>query len=82
MTVDRIDSAKGYTKDNIQSLCAVCNRLKFTMSNKDFYCHLKKIIKNQNKLAGESVRRKLKEHKESSYNAKKVKKEHPTLFSL
>jgi hypothetical protein len=42
ISVDRIDSKKGYTKDNIQLVCAIVNRMKMDMSNEIFheYCGL------------------------------------------
>lgn len=36
MSVDRIDSNKNYTKDNIQLVCAMANRMKMDLSNEDF----------------------------------------------
>src|SRR3990167_928562 len=42
-TVDRIDSKKGYTKKNVQSLCLRCNKIKLDMSHLEFIEHLKKI---------------------------------------
>lgn len=36
ISVDRIDSNKGYTKDNIQLVCAVVNRMKSDMSDYKF----------------------------------------------
>ena len=32
MSIDRIDSSKGYTIDNIQLVCAAINKIKYTMS--------------------------------------------------
>lgn len=32
ISIDRIDSSKGYTKDNIQLVCAIVNRIKYTLS--------------------------------------------------
>jgi hypothetical protein len=34
--VDRVDSLKGYTASNTVSCCSVCNRAKFTRSQKEF----------------------------------------------
>lgn len=36
ISVDRIDSKKPYTKDNIQLVCAIINRLKMSLSDEDF----------------------------------------------
>jgi hypothetical protein len=36
MSVDRIDSDKHYTKDNIQLVCAMANRMKMDLANEDF----------------------------------------------
>jgi len=36
ISVDRIDSSKGYTKDNIQLVCAIVNRLKTSLSDTEF----------------------------------------------
>ncbi|MCJ7638148.1 MAG: hypothetical protein MUO21_11720, partial [Nitrososphaeraceae archaeon] len=36
ISVDRIDSKKPYTKDNIQLLCAIINRMKMSLSNDEF----------------------------------------------
>ena len=43
-TIDRIDNSKGYTKGNVQTLCYDCNRMKGTLSEKEFKNHLKRII--------------------------------------
>ena len=41
-SIDRIDSTKGYTKDNIQLLADIVNRMKLTSSYTEFlnYCRL------------------------------------------
>lgn len=36
ISVDRIDSAKGYTKDNVQLVCFVVNMAKQKMSHSEF----------------------------------------------
>lgn len=36
ISVDRIDSNKGYTVDNIQLVCAIINRMKMDFSNDEF----------------------------------------------
>lgn len=42
--VDRIDSSKGYSLDNCQSCCSICNRLKSDLTEKDFLRHIKRIF--------------------------------------
>ena len=41
--LDRIDSSKGYTKENVVSSCFLCNRAKMDMNQKDFYNHIRKM---------------------------------------
>lgn len=41
--LDRVDSAKGYTKDNIVSCCTTCNRMKMAHEVTDFLDHCRKI---------------------------------------
>lgn len=36
VSIDRIDSNKGYTKDNIQLVCAIINRMKTDLDEKEF----------------------------------------------
>ena len=36
ISIDRIDSSKGYTKDNIQLVCASLNNMKMDLKNKHF----------------------------------------------
>lgn len=38
--VDRIDSARGYSKDNCQPCCWVCNRMKGNMKESEFLQHI------------------------------------------
>lgn len=44
--IDRIDSKKGYTLDNIRPCCAICNTMKLALSEKDFYIHIETIYVN------------------------------------
>lgn len=46
LSVDRIDSNKGYTKDNVQLVCTIINMMKndLTQEQLEYYC--KAIIKN------------------------------------
>lgn len=39
--VDRIDSDQGYSKDNCQPCCWVCNRMKGNMTEEDFLSHIR-----------------------------------------
>ena len=41
--IDRIDSTKGYTSDNIVACCTTCNIMKSTLPQEDFIKHIKKI---------------------------------------
>lgn len=47
-SVDRIDSLKGYTKDNIQIVHLEVNRMKMDMSNQKFLFWCEKIAANNN----------------------------------
>jgi hypothetical protein len=42
-SVDRIDSKKGYLKDNVQPICYRCNIMKSNLTHKDFLEHIKNI---------------------------------------
>lgn len=44
--IDRVDSLKGYTKENSVSCCWMCNNMKGTTPMKDFINHIKKIHEN------------------------------------
>ena len=41
--IDRIDSNKGYTKDNVISCCEMCNRMKSDYNVKDWLRKVKTI---------------------------------------
>lgn len=45
--VDRVDSAKGYTLDNVVPCCGLCNTIKMNAPIKDFLDHVKKINQHQ-----------------------------------
>lgn len=45
--IDRVDSAGGYTPDNVISACWTCNRMKGVMKMCDFITHIKKIYENK-----------------------------------
>jgi len=44
--LDRIDSKKGYSNDNVVSCCGVCNRMKMDMKKDEFLLKIKHIYKN------------------------------------
>jgi len=44
--VDRIDSSKGYTKNNVQPCCEVCNRMKLDHSHEFFIKHSKRMLEH------------------------------------
>jgi hypothetical protein len=48
VSLDRIDSSKGYVVDNIQLICAVVNKMKMDLKEETFihFCHL---VSQQNK---------------------------------
>lgn len=46
--LDRINSAKNYTLDNIVPCCGRCNEMKMHYSQEEFYNHIIKIIKHRN----------------------------------
>ncbi len=43
--LDRIDSSKGYTLDNIRTCCGVCNTAKNDLTEVEFYKWIKRLIK-------------------------------------
>lgn len=45
--IDRINSSKGYYKDNIVPCCSICNKMKLDLSQQDFLYQIKKIIEFQ-----------------------------------
>jgi len=45
LTVDRIDSTKGYTWGNVQCLCFLCNRMKGNLSEKTFFSFVISFLK-------------------------------------
>ena len=44
--IDRIDSNKDYTVDNVVSCCSECNYMKRTSSVNDFYSQVKRIYEH------------------------------------
>jgi hypothetical protein len=47
--IDRKNNNLGYTPNNSQSYCIICNKMKLTMSQKDFDAHLEKIFRFKGK---------------------------------
>lgn len=43
--IDRIDSSKGYNKENCVPCCFLCNKMKSNLYYKDFLHHIGKIYK-------------------------------------
>lgn len=41
--VDRIDSSKGYTMDNVVPCCSVCNKMKLNYSMREFLEHIERV---------------------------------------
>ena len=41
--VDRKDSSKGYSVKNCVSCCAICNRMKWNLTEKEFFNRIKQI---------------------------------------
>ncbi len=48
--VDRVNNKKGYTPSNTVTCCWVCNRMKRTMSEKEFITHTQKVVRYQAKM--------------------------------
>jgi len=48
--VDRIDSSKGYLKNNVVSCCIKCNRMKSDFTKENFLNHIKKIYNHGEKI--------------------------------
>lgn len=46
VSVDRIDSKKGYTRDNVQLVCMAINQMKSDLDNNTFYNLCKAVYKN------------------------------------
>ena len=49
VSIDRIDSSKGYIKENVQLVCSVVNRMKSDLSSEEFYNICKLITTNYEK---------------------------------
>ena len=44
LSFNKIDSDKKYTKNNVQTLCWTCNRMKSNLKEKDFFNHLYRVF--------------------------------------
>lgn len=45
VSIDRIDSNKGYSKDNIQLVCCIVNKMKLDLTMEDLFYYCNQIIK-------------------------------------
>jgi hypothetical protein len=46
LSIDRVNSSKGYTKDNVQLVCEIVNCMKLDLNVEDFILFCKKIVGN------------------------------------
>lgn len=46
-SVDRINSEGGYTSDNVQALCIICNQIKSNFDNGELLSHINTIVQHQ-----------------------------------
>jgi hypothetical protein len=44
ISIDRIDSSKGYTKDNVRLICAIINSIRFNLGDDEFYEICNKVV--------------------------------------
>lgn len=51
--IDRIDNSQGYVEGNIKACCEICNTMKMTMDEDDWYEQMIKILNHQ-KLIGQN----------------------------
>ena len=53
VSLDRIDTKKGYTMDNVQLVCMACNQMKNDLSMDELYSFCKNIVSvyENNKMA-------------------------------
>lgn len=47
--LDRIDSSKGHTLDNVVTCCATCNYMKRSMTHDEFIDHIDKVYNHTSK---------------------------------
>ena len=52
ISIDRIDSTKGYTKDNVQLVCAQVNMMKAEMTMEELYIFCENIVDNKRNYYG------------------------------
>ena len=52
ISIDRIDSTKGYTKDNVQLVCAQVNMMKAEMTMEELYIFCENIVNNKRNYYG------------------------------
>lgn len=52
--IDRVDNSRGYDPDNCVSCCAICNRMKMTLTLTDFKSQITKIYNNLQNFPQES----------------------------
>jgi len=50
--IDRVDNTKGYVKGNVAACCSKCNYIERSMSIKELYLHVIKMLPNLRKLTG------------------------------
>jgi len=50
ISIDRIDSSKGYKRDNVQFVCDIVNRMKQDLPQTDFIDWCKLILRNKNEI--------------------------------
>lgn len=41
--LDRVDNSRGYVGSNVVACCAICNRMKLTLSTSEFFDHIRRI---------------------------------------
>lgn len=56
-TLDRIDSNKNHTIDNVVPACLICNRAKLNRSLQDFYQYIRNLIDNLSRPSPEEYRK-------------------------
>jgi len=45
--IDRIDNTQGYTETNVRSCCEICNTMKMTMHEEDWYEQMIRILNHK-----------------------------------
>jgi 5-methylcytosine-specific restriction endonuclease McrA len=49
--IDRKDNAKGYTMDNVQTCCGICNKAKRDLPEKEFLSWIERLVRFQNRVS-------------------------------